>query len=133
MFSKTRSTQRELSTMFVLILLLLWMKQVCAQTPVIGVDPSRLDFAPVVGQSITKTLTVSNTGTSALTVSALRSTNNTVFSVIDTAVPFTVAPNATPVTVPMLFTPPTDGPHLGQLRITSDDPNREPVSITLQG
>ena len=67
MFSKTRSTQRVLSTMFALILLLLWMKQVCAQT--IGVDPITLDFgSPVIGQSVTKTLTVRNTGTAALFV-----------------------------------------------------------------
>src|SRR5947209_16206134 len=74
MFSNTKSTPIVLSSLLALISLLLCMQHGWAQTPAVGgngphivVDPTTLDFgSPVVGQSVTKTLTVRNTGTAPL-------------------------------------------------------------------
>ena len=101
--------------------------------PNIVVDATALAFGDVtVGHNAFRTLTVGNTGTSALTVSALSSTNP-LFRVIAPAVPFTVPPDATPFPVTVLFRPTFDGVHTGQLGITSNDPDLATVVITLQG
>jgi hypothetical protein len=101
--------------------------------PNIAVDPIALSFGEVtVNQSAFRTLRVRNTGTSALTVSALSSTN-ALFSVLAPTVPFMVTPDAPPVIVVVLFSPTIDGAQSGQLGITSDDSDPAPFPLTLQG
>jgi hypothetical protein len=103
--------------------------------PNIVAEPTALSFGDVtVEHSGFRTLTVRNTGTSDLTVSALSSTNALQFSVIaPTTVPFTVTPDATPFPVTVLFSPTFDGVHTGRLDITSNDPDLATVPITLHG
>src|SRR5262245_2475002 len=134
MFSKTRSTQRVLSTMFALILLLLCMKQVCAQTPAIGVDPTTLDFgSPVIGESVTKTLTVSNSGTAPLFI---------IFDLGLPAPPFSVAPEVVggfmilPTdkrAIPVTFLSQDLAPHNDVLKLHHSDPNTAIISVPLHG
>jgi hypothetical protein len=101
--------------------------------PRIEVVPDRLTFGNVtVGQSAAQNLMVRNVGTAVLSVSPLPSTTAP-FSVVSPTAPFTVAPNAPPVTVTVRFSPTAVGGQSGELRITSNDPDRATVAVPLQG
>jgi hypothetical protein len=101
--------------------------------PRIEVVPDRLTFGNVtVGQSAAQNLMVRNVGTAVLSVSPLPSTTAP-FSVVSPTAPFTVAPNAPPVTVTVRFSPIAVGGQSGELRITSNDPDRATVAVPLQG
>jgi hypothetical protein len=99
--------------------------------PNIAVDQSILNFGSVcIGQSATQGLTVRNTGTSTLSVTDINITNR--FSVVAPAVPFSVAPNASPVTVTIRFSPNSLDAQ-GGLSIFSNDPDTAVASLQLRG
>ncbi len=103
-----------------------------ASAPVIGVAPTSLTFPNVIiGQNTSLSLTVSNTGTAALTVSAIGG-SNTVFSVTSPAIPFTIQPGGT-VAVTVRFAPTAAGPASGTFTISSNDPNHPSVSLPVSG
>ena len=100
--------------------------------PNISVAPDQLDFGTVtVGQSLTLTLTVSNTGTGDLRVDPITSTNPR-FSVVSPTGPFTVAPREQQL-VTVQFRPTTAGGQSAELRIASNDADAAIVSAQLQG
>src|SRR5262249_3614073 len=81
-----------------------------------------LNFGSVcIGQSATRGLTVGNDGTGNLSVSAINITHP--YSVSSPGVPFSVAPNATPVPVTLRFSPDSPGPTLNTgFTIFTNDP-----------
>jgi uncharacterized protein (TIGR03437 family) len=102
-----------------------------APVPILGLSTSSLTFQNVpVGQSSTLPLTVFNTGTAALTVTSITSTNAQ-FAVVSPAVPFTVQPGgATVVTVQYAPAGVAAG---GILSIASNDPNTPIATVILTG
>ncbi len=99
-------------------------------TPDIAVADTLLDFGIVnVGDSATKTLTVSNVGDAWLIVNDVCS-DNPVFSV-DTAA-FSVIPGSNHQ-VMVTFKPSTPGVQIGTLAITSNDPDEPTVTVALRG
>jgi hypothetical protein len=98
----------------------------------VGDTLTSLDFGPVgLGQSTTRELTVGNIGTAVLSVTNISSTDPR-FSVVSPAGLFTVEPNAQQL-VTVRFRPTTVGPHSGELRIASTDPDAATISIQLRG
>jgi len=97
----------------------------------IVVEPSSLDFGSVsVGQSAQRTLTVRNTGTAALSVSAIRSNRVAFLLLGDTAFPLT--PGASKA-ITVQFTPTTAGQQQANLTITSDEPTSPALGVPLVG
>jgi hypothetical protein len=106
-------------------------------TPNIAVTARALAFGNVaVGTTPppTRTTTISNEGSAALTVIGLSITGSLDFSLnlATPATPFTVAPGAT-VPVDVAYTPEEPGPDSGTLEIVSDDPVEPLVTVTLNG
>jgi sugar lactone lactonase YvrE/P pilus assembly chaperone PapD len=98
----------------------------------IDVTPTSLDFGNVtVGQSKDLTLQVRNTGNAVLTVNSITS-NNAQFSVTSPSTPFKMAAGGQQ-SVNVRFTPNSTTAQTGTLTITSDDPNRPTVSVSLAG
>jgi hypothetical protein len=144
MFSKTKSTQIVLSSMFALIPLLLCIRPVCAQARAGGgnvahivVDTTTLDYDSdhiVVGQSGTKHLTVSNTSTVPLVV---------FFDFGLPAAPFSVAPQDAggfrlppngQRAVTVTFQPTDIAAHNDTLSLDHTDPDTAaPIQISLHG
>lgn len=100
--------------------------------PVIAVAPDALDFGPVmVGQSKSLTLTVQNVGTAPLIVTGMAS-DSFVFTLSGILPPFTLSSQASQ-TITVRYTPPDRNEHSGRLAITSNDPERPTVMVTLTG
>ena len=92
---------------------------------------ARLDFGNVnVGQSVDQTLTIRNTGTASLTVSAITSTNLR-FTVTATT-PFTIAAGGQQ-SVTVRFTPIAAGSQTGSLLLTVNDPTVPTITVDLTG
>lgn len=108
-----------------------------ATAPVISVTPSSLDLGSVgITQTKSGTLTVSNTGNVALTVSSLTiakgASSNATFSVVSPMTPFTVAPGAQQV-VTLQFVPASAGSQTATLTIASNDPITPSATVALSG
>jgi hypothetical protein len=108
---------------------------VVAATRIIGVTPTSLDFGKVgIYYKLTKVITVSNTGNSALTVSGSSITPSGSGFQVETAFPFTLAPSGGQKTVEITFSPVAVGVKNGQLAFTSNATNTSPtVSLTGEG
>jgi len=95
-------------------------------------NPSTLAFGNQrVGTTATQTVTVSNGGTSTVTVSAINKTGSAAFSFTGPALPFTLAPNAT-ATLAVSFMPSATGAVTGSLSVVSSDPS-SPTVVTMGG
>ena len=95
------------------------------------VSPSTVDFGEVrVGVSVSKTLTVRNTGTKNLTVTSL-SVSKASFSVSGSP-PFTLPPASTR-TLTVVFSPTTEGTDTGTLVIKTDDTETPELTASLLG
>lgn len=100
--------------------------------PAIAVVPEALDFGPVmVGQTKTLGLTVQNVGTAPLLVTGIVS-ESFVFTLSGPFTPLTLAPQASH-SVTVRYAPPERAEHTGRLTITSNDPERPTVTVTLRG
>lgn len=101
-------------------------------TPKIGVTPSSLSFGSVmVGQNSSLSLAVSNSGTTALTVNSITSSNG-VFAATSPSTPFAVQPgSSTAVTV--RFSPTSTGLQSGNLTISSNDPASPQFTVGVSG
>jgi hypothetical protein len=103
-----------------------------AASPSVSVSPASLDFGNVTaGQTRDLTLTVSNTGQASLTVSAA-SSSNSLFTVASPAVPFLVAAGSQQA-VTVRFTPTAAGSQSGTLTLSTNDPARATVAVSLAG
>ena len=103
--------------------------------PDITTSPSSHDYGSVVlGQSASQSFTITNDGTSDLTVSAtaLSGANAAEFNIDSGAGPFILTPGASQ-TVMVGFYPSTVGAKLASLDLTSDDPDEGNVSVSLTG
>ncbi len=101
-----------------------------APAPVISVTPTTLAFGTLtVGTPASQTLTISNTGTAALNVTGITSSN-----ALFTATPTTgtVAPGAS-LTVTVTFDPTAAGAATGTLTIASDDVANPALTVALTG
>jgi subtilisin-like proprotein convertase family protein len=109
-----------------------WCLDISAAVPDVQVTPTNLGFGGVpVGQSAQQTTTVRNLGNALLRVDLI-TTDNPQFQVVAPSVPFTVLPGGQqPVTV--RFTPTEVGPQMDTLRIFSNDPDEDPVIVSLTG
>ncbi|MBI3209167.1 MAG: choice-of-anchor D domain-containing protein [Candidatus Solibacter usitatus] len=96
--------------------------------PVVSVSPTALDFGSIAaGQRADKTLTLTNTGSSALTVNTLSATG--VFSVVSPSAPLTVAAGAS-TTVTVRFSPLAAGAQTGTLTIAG---SASTITVPLSG
>jgi cysteine-rich repeat protein len=108
----------------------------CTLQPDISVDPTSLDFKQViVGGSSTKTVKVSNTGSGTLTIGTITitGTNANQFSKLnDNCSGKTITPSSS-CTVDVKFSPTSTGKKTAALGIPSDDPNENPLNVSLKG
>jgi parallel beta-helix repeat protein len=99
--------------------------------PEISISPARIFFGNVAsGQSADVSLTVTNFGTVAVTVTAARS-NNPQFRAL-TPLPFTVGPGASQI-LTVRFSPTLAGSQMATLSVENSDPARSLWTIPLQG
>ncbi len=104
-----------------------------APLPDISVAPTSLSFGNVnTGSFSDLTVAVSNVGTANLNVTAL-STTNSLFTVVSPTTPFTITPSGTPVNVTVRFSPTAVGAQSGNLQITNNDPDENPLNVALSG
>ena len=105
-------------------------------TPEIKITPSTLTFGEVqVGKARARLVTVSNSGTKDLTITALTVENadSPAFSLgQDTTKPFNIAPGAS-TTMSIVYRPPNVGPAVGTLRVASDALNALEGTVALSG
>ena len=100
--------------------------------PAIDVAPTALNFGNVpVNASLDLSLTIRNTGSAALTVNALNSSNPR-FSFLTTALPFTVAAGQQQA-LTVRFTPTAAQSETGTLTIASNDPARASLTVPVTG
>jgi Abnormal spindle-like microcephaly-assoc'd, ASPM-SPD-2-Hydin/Protein of unknown function (DUF1573) len=99
--------------------------------PGLSISPASFNFGSVVdGQTKSQTITVTNTGTGALTIADLAVTGN-VYSASGLATPTTVVAGGT-ATFSVLFAPTTAGNQTGTVSIASNAPN-SPNVLSLSG
>ena len=100
--------------------------------PKIGVTPSSLSFGNVtLATTSSAMLSISNTGTTALTVNSITSSNG-MFAATNPATPFTVQPGAS-ITVTVVFSPTSAGGQSGNLTISSNDPASPQFTVGVSG
>lgn len=103
-----------------------------ARGPSIRTTPDSLDFGSVaVGEAIERTLSIANEGDLPLTVSGV-DTSASSFTVVTPSVPFTVNPGGSQDVI-LRFSPIGEGREQATARISSNDPNRPSVVVTLTG
>lgn len=110
-------------------------KSITQTAPNISVSQTSVNFGEVlVGQTQQQTLTISNTGTAALTINGvqLASGFNAGFSVAANHNCGTVAPGAN-CSVPVSFAPNSVGAAQGSVVISSNDPDTSSVTVALSG
>jgi hypothetical protein len=101
--------------------------------PEIDVSPTTLAFGNVyIGLTSDLTTTISNTGTSDLTISGLTVDNNAYTITTPTSVPFSISASGSTVTS-IRFTPVNAGIISSTFTITSDDSDEPTVAVTLTG
>jgi uncharacterized protein (TIGR03437 family) len=99
--------------------------------PTLDVAPS-LNFGTInVNGTADRSLTIRNTGTAALSVSGITS-SNPAFTVLPPGPPFTIAAGGQQQ-VSVRFTAAAQGVQNGALTITSDDPTRPSLTVALTG
>ncbi len=106
------------------------------QSATVSVAPLSVSWGQVrVGQSSTRTVTIQNTGTGALTVSSLQFLGNSAprFTISGVGTPFTVPPNGQPVNVQVVFQPSAVGAANATLHVVSDDPLSPSIQVALEG
>lgn len=103
--------------------------------PDIAVAPAALNFGQVtVGESASATLAVSNEGSIDLSVevTTLAGQNANEFEITSGAAPFTLPPGGQQ-NVTVSFNPTSAGAKSASLKISSDDPDENPVNTSLTG
>lgn len=104
--------------------------------PDIAAGPGSIDFGDVVAgaTSAPRTVTISNTGTADLGVSALTlgGPDAAAFSMSGATAPFTLAPGEG-ATIDLAFLPPDPGARSATLTIQSDDPDEGSLTVPLSG
>ena len=103
--------------------------------PDIAVSPDSIAFGSVeINATATHSFTISNAGTSVLTVSNVTITgvNNSEFTIANITTPLAIAPGDSSVGV-VNFTPLSPGIKQAALQIESDDPDENPVTIPMSG
>jgi len=104
--------------------------------PDVAVAPGSLDFGDVLAgaASAPRTLTLSNTGTADLGVTALTlgGPDAAVFSIAAPPAPFTLGPGQG-TTIDVTFSPPDPGTRSATLTIASDDPDEGTLVVPLSG
>lgn len=97
----------------------------------LSVSPSSIDFGPTtVGSKVSRTVTLTSTGTAPLNVSAI-AVSGAEFSVTQTSLPATLQPNQKLV-LTVVYEPTGAGSDSGTLTITSNDP-AGPATVSLGG
>jgi hypothetical protein len=105
---------------------------VATTTPTLSLSTTALSFGSVTdGTSTKQTLTLSSTGTAALTVSSV-SAAGTGFSIVGGTFPVSLNPGAS-ATVTVQFAPTTTGTLTGQLAINSNSSTGSSVVVGLSG
>lgn len=98
----------------------------------IEVSAQALDFGAVLpGRSSDRMLTLKNTGTAPLIISAA-STTNPQFTIVSPTIPLTIPPGGQQ-TLTLRFTLTGKGSQTGTLTITSNDPEKPVMTISLSG
>jgi len=108
---------------------------VSAAVPDIVVNPTSHDYGPVtVGANASQTFFITNAGTADLLVSSttLLGTNSNQFAITSGGGAFTLAPSLSRNIV-VSFNPSSEGSKNATLQISSNDPDENPVNITLAG
>ncbi|MFQ5603745.1 MAG: choice-of-anchor D domain-containing protein, partial [bacterium] len=103
--------------------------------PNIAVNPPAYDFGVVnVGSSANQTFVVSNSGTEMLNVTGttLLGTHATEFQISNGGGTFTLAPGAS-TNLEVTILPTSEGAKTATLRLSSDDPDGNPLNVALTG
>jgi hypothetical protein len=103
-----------------------------AENPQLSISPGNLNFGSVaVDASATKTLTLSSTGTSPLTVNSA-AVSGSGFALIGGSFPVTLNPTES-LTLQLRFSPTTAGAQSGQITISSNSSSGSPTVVSLSG
>lgn len=103
-----------------------------ARGPGIRATPDSLDFGSVaVGEASERALNIVNEGDLPLTVNGVDISASS-FTVVAPSIPFTVDPGSNQ-DVMLRFSPVGEGPQQATARISSNDPNRPSIVVTLTG
>ena len=106
--------------------------QLNAASPAISINASSISFgAIVVDNSTTQTVTISSTGTAALTVNSIGVTG-TGFSASAVSLPATLNPGQS-INVTLTFSPSATGSATGQLTVSSNSSTNSSITIGLSG
>ncbi len=103
--------------------------------PDIGVSPDSIAFGSIeINTTTTQSLTISNEGTSVLTVTnvTLNGVNGSEFAVENITIPLAILPGDSSVGL-VHFQPVTTGEKQASLQIESNDPDENPVIVPLTG
>jgi hypothetical protein len=104
--------------------------------PVMSHWPNELDFGQVwIDQDSTIELEIKNTGNDTLQINLLeiQGSDSLSFSLLSDVTPVTIAPGDDSLMLEVNFSPASVGPKLANLKIDSNDPFKNPVSLFLQG
>ena len=100
------------------------------QLPIISLVQDNLSLGEIeVGKDVTRTFTITNSGTGPLTITDIQSNiAGIAFSEIQLTVPPGQSQNIT-----VTFSPPAEGPITGTIDIISDDPEKASISLSITG
>src|SRR6185503_10841437 len=100
--------------------------------PSITVQTTPVDFGAVAtGMSVERTITVRNTGSAPLSLAGA-SIDSAQFSLVSLTLPLTIDPGGQQ-TITARFSPTGNGTQKGRLTLTSNDPAKPTVSVSLTG
>ena len=100
------------------------------QLPVISLIQENLSLGEIeVGQEVTTTLTITNSGSGPLTITDIQSN---IAGITLSETQLTVPPGQSQ-DITVTFSPPAEGPITGTIDIISDDPEKASISLTITG
>ena len=101
-----------------------------AQLPVISLIQENLSLGEIqVGQEVTTTFTITNSGSGPLTITDIQS-NIAGIALSETSL---TVPAGQSQDITVTFNPPAEGPITGTIDIISDDPEKASISLTITG
>ncbi len=101
-----------------------------AQIPIISLIQENLNLGEIeMGRDATTTFTITNTGTGPLNITDIQSD---IAGIALSETQLTVPPGQSQ-DITVTFNPPAEGPFTGTIDITSDDPEKASISLTITG
>jgi hypothetical protein len=105
--------------------------QLNAATPLLSLNASSISFGAIVVNATTQTVTLTSSGTAAVTVNSVAVTGSG-FSVSPVSLPATLNPGQT-INITLTFDPTAVGAATGQLTVTSNSSTNSTANVSLSG